>query len=133
MRKFALLFLFTATLALAACGGGGNAGGGGGGGGGAATITMGQFSFSGNTSVSITAGQSVTFDDPASGGGVHELVTGSNGTFSAAAGAPSDFSSADGLDFNPGDSKAVIFATAGTYKITCKIHPSMEATITVTQ
>lgn len=131
MRKCAVLFMLVGMLALAACGGGGS-GGNGGSGGGAATITMGGFNFSGNTSVSIKAGQSVTFADPSSGGGIHDLVTGSNGTFTAAAGAPAAFSSNDGTTFNPGDSQTITFATAGTYNITCKIHPSMEATVTVT-
>jgi plastocyanin len=58
------------------------------------------------------------------------LVTGTNGTFSAETGAPSDFT-APGLAFSPGDSKTITFPTAGTYHITCTIHPSMQATITV--
>jgi plastocyanin len=98
---------------------------------GAATIGMGGFTFSGN-SATVKAGQAVTFADPASGGGVHHLVTGHNGAFSAAAGAPSEFASAAGVSFSPGDSKSIVFPTAGTYAITCTIHPSMQATITVT-
>ena len=103
----------------------------GGGGGAAATITMGQFSFTGD-SATIKAGQSVTFDDPANGGGIHDIVTGSNGQFSAASGAPSAFASASGVNFSPGVSQTVVFATAGTYTFTCTIHPSMHATVTVT-
>jgi plastocyanin len=60
------------------------------------------------------------------------LVTGTNGQFTAAAGAPSEFSASTGLDLAPGDKKTVTFPTAGTYQITCTIHPSMQATITVT-
>jgi plastocyanin len=131
MRKFAVAFLFAAVLGLAACGTGA-APGGGGGDTGAATVTMAQTSFSAGTSVTIKAGQAVTFSDPTSGGGVHNLVTGSNGQFTAATGAPTEFSAAGGMNFNPGDSKPITFATAGTYNITCTIHPSMEATITVT-
>jgi plastocyanin len=92
---------------------------------------MAAFSFSHN-SATVKAGQAVTFDDPASGGGVHNLVTGHNGSFTAEAGAPSQFAAATGLSFSPGDSKSITFPTAGTYTITCTIHPSMEATITVT-
>jgi len=80
----------------------------------------------------IKAGQAVTFDDPSSSGGTHQLVTGTQGQFSAAAGAPSEFSSNSGIMFHPGDSKSITFPTAGTYQITCTIHPSMQATITVT-
>jgi plastocyanin len=69
-----------------------------------ATIGLGSSSFTGTTNVTIKAGESVTFDD--SSGGTHHLV--------------------------PGDKKTVTFPTAGTYQITCTIHPSMQATITVT-
>jgi plastocyanin len=101
--------------------------------GGSATISMAARSFSGNTSVTIKAGQAVTFDDPASGGGVHNLVTGQGGTFTAVSGAPSEFASANGQSFSPGDRKTVVFANPGTFPITCTIHASMQATITVTQ
>jgi plastocyanin len=30
-----------------------------------------------------------------------------------------------------GDAKAITFPTAGTYKITCTLHPEMQATVTV--
>jgi plastocyanin len=110
------------TLVLAACNV--NAGSG------SATISLGPSSFTGTTNVTIKAGQSVTFDD--SSGGTHHLVTGTNGQFTAASGAPSEFSTSAGLDLAPGDKKTVTFPTAGTYQITCTIHPSMQATITVT-
>ncbi|HEY7983204.1 MAG TPA: plastocyanin/azurin family copper-binding protein [Ktedonobacterales bacterium] len=98
---------------------------------GAASISMGGFNFTHNTAT-VKAGQAVKFDDPTSGGGTHTLVTGHGGTFTAETGAPSEFATATGLSFSPGDSKSVVFPTAGTYTITCTIHPSMEATITVT-
>ncbi|MBF6590361.1 MAG: hypothetical protein IVW57_07495 [Ktedonobacterales bacterium] len=126
MRRLLVACGFAALLALAACGGGGSSGGGGN------TIAMGGSSFDGNTTVTIAAGQSVVFSDPSGSGGTHILVTGSNGTFQAATGAPSEFSGATGVNFSPGDSKTIVFSTAGTYPITCKIHPSMQATITVT-
>ncbi len=98
--------------------------------GGAATIKMGSVNFTvGNATVK--AGEAVMFVDPTSGG-IHHLVTGSHGTFSAEAGAPSQFATADGISFSPGDSMSIVFPTAGTYTITCTIHPLMEATITVT-
>jgi plastocyanin len=96
------------------------------------TVEMGSFSFTSGTSITIKAGQAVTFDDPSTGGGTHVLVTGTQGQFSAQAGAPSEFSSANGIMFNPGDSKTITFPTAGTFTITCTIHTSMLATITVT-
>ncbi len=120
------LLLALAALAVAGCdtGGGGN--------GAPNTITMGGSSFVGTTSISITAGQAVTFDDPASSGGTHNLVTGTDMHFSAETGAPTEFASSNGINFSPGDSKPITFPTAGTYHITCTIHSSMNATITVT-
>ncbi|HEV8191184.1 MAG TPA: plastocyanin/azurin family copper-binding protein [Ktedonobacterales bacterium] len=97
---------------------------------GTATINMDAFSFGDSSSVTIKAGQKVNFDDSA--GGTHVLVIGSNGQFKAQSGAPSALNSANGVAFAPGDTKEITFPTAGTYKITCKIHPSMQATVTVT-
>jgi plastocyanin len=95
------------------------------------TISMGVGVFSGSTSITVKAGDAVTFDDTS--GGVHDLVIGTNGTFSAMAGAPDQLNNANGDMFNGGDKQTIVFATAGTYPITCKIHPSMQATVTVTQ
>jgi plastocyanin len=151
MRKLGLVVVLFFALALAACGGDSSTTGGGSpaptdttvpttapttaatsapAGPSAATIAMGGLAFSGNTDVSIKAGQSVKFDD-STGGGSHNLVTGTRGTFTAAAGAPTEFSANGGLAFNPGDVKIVKFATAGTYHITCTFHPSMQATVVV--
>ena len=121
-RSFAAIGLtLLLALGLAACGGSAGSGG--------STISLGGSSFNGATTITITAGQAVTFDD--SSGGTHDLVTGTNGKFTAATGAPSEFSTADGLDLKVGDKKTVTFPTARTYQITCTIHPSMQATITV--
>jgi plastocyanin len=151
MRKLALVFMLLCACALAACGGSaaastptdtplppaptattapaptatGSASAA------AAIIGMGLQSFQ-NGNVTIKAGQAVTFNDPSDTGNVHLLVTGSNGQFSAEAGAPSEFASSTGVTFSPGESKDIVFPTAGTYKITCTIHPGMEATVTVT-
>ena len=56
----------------------------------------------------VKAGEAVMFVDPTSGG-IHHLVTGSHGTFSAEAGAPSQFATADGISFSPGDSMSIVF------------------------
>ena len=125
MRKLALAFILLTVLGLAACGGstpGGSSNG--------STISMGSGVFSGSTSLTIKAGDAVTFDD--SSGGPHHLVTGTNGQFAAEAGAPSAFASSSGVSFSGGDMQSIVFPSAGTYMITCTIHPSMEATITVT-
>jgi plastocyanin len=94
------------------------------------TITMGSGVFSGNTSITIKAGDAVTFDDSA--GGPHDLVIGTGGQFVAASGAPSDLNSAGGVTFQGGDKKTIVFPNAGTFHITCTIHPSMAATVIVT-
>jgi plastocyanin len=127
MRRLSLTVGLVMLLAfgVAACGESS-----GGAGSGSATIKLDVSSFSGNTSVTIKAGEAVTFDN--SSGGTHMLVTGTNGQFTAATGAPSELSSASGLALQAGDTKSVTFATTGTYQITCTIHPSMQATITVT-
>jgi plastocyanin len=96
----------------------------------AATISMGSLNFVGTTSVTIKAGQAVRFDDPTTGG-FHILVTGTRGTYTAIAGAPSQFTRS-GIVFSPGTSKVIVFPTAGTFSITCTLHPSMQATVTVT-
>lgn len=151
MRKLAALLLLCLTFTLAACGSTttGNTGGGASATAttaptdtpaatatssvsAAATITMGRSAFSGNTSVTIKAGQAILFDDPSSGGGTHILVIGHNGQFSSMSGAPSEFNSSSGTGFSPGDQKAITFAHAGTFPITCVIHPSMQVTVTVT-
>jgi plastocyanin len=82
--------------------------------------------------VTIKAGQAVLFDDPTGSGGTHDLVIGHNGQFSAMSGAPSELNSATGMLISPGQQQAITFAKAGTYPITCTIHPSMQVTVTVT-
>jgi plastocyanin len=129
MRRFVVIASFLALLTgvLAACDVGSSGGGSSSGG---STLSLGASSFTGATSITVTAGQAVTFDD--SSGGTHNLVTGTNGQFTAATGAPNEFSTKDGLSLSAGDKKTITFANAGTYHITCTIHPSMQATITVT-
>jgi plastocyanin len=97
---------------------------------GAATITMGSGHFTGNTSVTIKAGQAVTFDDSA--GGPHNLVIGMHGQFMAETGAPAELNNGNGLPFDAGVKTPVTFANAGTFNITCTFHPAMQATVTVT-
>jgi plastocyanin len=96
------------------------------------TLTMGASMFVGATTFTLQAGQAITLDDPATSGGTHNLVTGADGLFAPAPGAPSALASPAGIDFQPGDKQSVTFAHPGTYHITCTIHPVMQATITVT-
>ena len=122
MRQFILASALILTVFLAGCGSSNS------GGSNSATITMGEGQFTGNTAITITPGGTVTFDD--TNGGQHNLVTGTNGSFTAEQGAPGDFVAA-GLPFSAGVVKTITFPTAGVYHITCTFHPSMQATITV--
>jgi hypothetical protein len=88
---------------------------------------MGVVSFSGQTSVIIKAGQAVAFVDPVSGGGVHHLVTGTGGAFTAVPGAPNEFATASGQAFSPGTAIGVAFPNSGTFLIKCTIHPAIHA------
>ncbi len=92
-------------------------------------VEMGVAAFQ-QTSVSIKAGQAVHFVDPASGG-THIICVGEGVKCVAQAGAPADLNTADGMTFQTGDSKDIVFPTAGTYHVVCIIHPGMEVVITV--
>lgn len=119
MYKTWLLVLALGLMMFSACDSGGNNA--------AATIHLGVGKFI-DTSASIKAGQAVAFDD--SQGGPHNLVIGSMGTPVPQTGGPSQLSG--GIMFSAGQVTTVTFANAGIYMITCTLHPSMEATITVT-
>lgn len=121
MNKLVLLILLALLLTpLAACGGPNTT-----------TITMGATTFS-SSSVTISAGATLTFTDDAKTGSTHLLVIGTNGAAHAEAGAP-DFG-ATGHAFQPGQSWTTPpWNQAGTYHVTCQIHPqTMNLTVTVT-
>jgi plastocyanin len=89
---------------------------------------MNEFNFTGTTHVTIKAGQAVDFDD--TNGGPHVLVIGKHGTLQAQNGAPPELNSSSGTTVD-GDAEVITFPTAGTYPITCTLHPDMQATVTV--
>src|SRR5262249_17362166 len=90
------------------------------------SMTVANFTTS---ALTIKVGQTVQFTDPVATGGMHVVCLGSDGTCQA--GAPGPFAlQGEGFTINAGDSaKSVTFATAGTYKITCSIHPNMNLTV----
>jgi plastocyanin len=139
MKKLILTAVAAALLVLAGCGAVGNTaqgkpgGGGGGAAAGTATVTMSDINFvPNNGSVTIKAGQAVKFVDPAGTGGLHYLLTGTKGTLTPMTGAPAVLSTPAGMTINAGDTKSITFANAGTFMITCTIHPYMEVTVVVT-
>ena len=112
--------LVTLMLMLAACGGGAASsapaddGGGGGDAGQTVSLSGGQFSPS---TLTIPAGTTVTF----TGTTGHTVTEGSDGQ---AVDDPI-------VDEQGGADVVVTFDEAGTFNITCKIHPSLNMTITV--
>ncbi len=109
--------LLMLALAITACSGGnGGESADDGEGGDAATVSLsgGQFAPS---SITIQAGETVTFTDT----GGHTVTEGSNGE---AADDPI-------VDEQGGSDIEVTFDEPGTYNITCKIHSSMNMTVTV--
>ncbi len=117
------LLLLILTLGLAACGGAStnvNAP--------ANEVDMGPANFV-QTSRAISTGQSIHFVDQQSGT-THMLCIGRDGSCDTSAKAPKDLAS-PGFSIQPGQTHDVLFDTAGTYTITCPIHPSMNLTITV--
>ncbi len=81
-------------------------------------------------SVTVKAGQAVEFDDPAATGGVHVICLGNNMTCDNSATGPSALQNG-GFTINPGEKKDVVFDKAGTYQVTCSVHPDMNVTVTV--
>ena len=84
------------------------------------------------SSITITAGQSVQFVDPAKGGGVHVLCIGKDSTCVPQAGAPAVLSATNGVQMMPGDPPLeATFSRRGTYVVVCTIHPGMAVTVKV--
>lgn len=116
-RPTALIgILLALALALAACSGGdgGESADDAGGDGATVSLSGGQFAPS---SITIQAGETVTFTDTSG----HTVTEGSNGE------AVED----PIVDEQGGSDIEVTFDEPGTYPITCKIHSSMNMTITV--
>jgi len=120
LAALALLVLL-ALLALAACGQSAPA---------ANEVSMTAADFS-PTSMTIQAGQAVHFTDPAGIGATHIVCLGKEGNCDTSAQGPQALAGG-GFTINAGDPpRDITFATPGTYKITCSIHPSMNLNVTV--
>lgn len=132
MKKFIIPVVSVLVLAFVVAGcGKSTAGTSTGGGGGACTkIEMAATTFVQST-CTIKAGDSLQFVDPTSTGGYHILCFGKDQTCTANADGPAELNTAGGVTFNGGDTKSYTFTKAGTYEVTCTIHPDMNVTITV--
>jgi plastocyanin len=93
------------------------------------TVQMDQTNFVQHTR-SIKVGQSLLFDDSVSGGGLHIICLGKDQTCDQSAKGPTELMG-NGFTINPGATKSVTFSTAGTYNITCSVHPNMNLVVTV--
>jgi plastocyanin len=135
MKKLLIPAIIGLALVAAALGGcgktpqGSTTGGGGGCSNG--TVDMTDINFAIHT-CTIKAGSKLTLTDPTAGGGIHFICFGTNQKCAANADGPTELNSTgNGVQFNPGDSKSYTFAKAGTYQITCTVHPAMDLTLTV--
>lgn len=94
-------------------------------------VDMGVAEFQ-ESSITIHAGQSVQFVDPANGGGVHVICIGKDSMCVPQAWAPAQLNVSTGIQVSPGDPPInVTFSTKGTYVVVCTIHPGMAVTINV--
>jgi plastocyanin len=92
-------------------------------------VDMGVASFR-QSQITIKAGQAVHFVDPASGG-THVICVGHDLECVPQAGAPAALNTPEGLTFNTGDIRDIVFPTPGTYNVICTIHPNMQTVVTV--
>jgi plastocyanin len=83
------------------------------------------------SSCTVKAGDPVQFVDPTGTGNLHILCLGDHQQCKANADGPAELNVSGGVQFNAGDTKSFTFAKAGTYIVTCTIHPGMDITITV--
>lgn len=127
----AIIGLALAAAAVAGCGKTPQGSTTGGGGCSNGTVDMTDVNFAIHT-CTINAGSKLTLNDPTAGGGIHFICFGTNQKCAANADGPAELNSTgNGVQFNPGDQKSYTFAKAGTYQITCTVHPNMDLTLTV--
>jgi plastocyanin len=79
---------------------------------------------------SIKVGQTLTFSDTVDGGGLHIICLGKDLICDKTATGPAVLMD-PGFTIMPNTTKAVVFPTAGTYQITCSVHPNMNLVVTV--
>jgi plastocyanin len=82
------------------------------------------------TTRAIKVGQTLLFSDTVDGGGTHVICLGQDMQCDSQAQGPSALMS-PGFTINGGTTKSITFLTAGTYQITCTLHPEMNLTVIV--
>lgn len=83
------------------------------------------------SSISISKGTTITFVEDPNNGALHILVVGQNGQQDSENGSP-DFGGGAGQRVDVGSSWTTPpWNTAGTYHVTCTVHPLMNLTVTV--
>jgi plastocyanin len=124
MRKLTCAMVVTCcVLALIIAGCGGSSGGA------SNELDLGGTSFV-QSSITLSAGQTLHIVDPQDTGGTHNLCLGQSMHCDPNAAGPSELHD-PGFPINPGMTKDITFSTAGTYHITCTLHFNMDTTITV--
>ncbi len=84
------------------------------------------------TTITIQKGSTLTFVNSSDAGGLHILVVGKDGQNESENGAP-DFGSISGHRSGAGDTWTTSpWNVAGTYHVTCTVHPLMNLTVIVT-
>jgi LPXTG-motif cell wall-anchored protein len=92
----------------------------------AASVTVGDNFYSPQT-ITISAGQSVTWTYPSSGSSIHS-VTADDGSFNSSPGCPGNVNACMG----PGDTYRHTFSSAGTFPYHCLVHGfAMSGTVVV--
>jgi plastocyanin len=89
---------------------------------------MGPATFA-QTSRTISTGQSIHFVDDQNGA-MHILCIGKDGRCDPNAQGPQGLAG-QGFTIQPGQSHDVQFSAAGTYPVTCTVHPNMNMVVTV--
>jgi plastocyanin len=82
------------------------------------------------TTRTLKAGQTLLFSDTVDGGSTHVICLGQDMQCDAQAQGPSALTS-PGFTIMAGGTKSITFPTAGTYQITCTLHPYMNLTVIV--
>jgi plastocyanin len=84
------------------------------------------------SSITISKGSTITFLDDPNNGALHILVVGQNGQQESEQGA-TDFGGLAGERVDVGSTWTTSpWNTAGTYHVTCTVHPTMNLTVKVT-